>query len=48
MYLKEAEWRNKEYVIVRTAIIEEITTVVREWGEIFKEFYRVSFFKERI
>lgn len=42
MYLKEAEWRGKEYVIVRSEIVEEITTVIREWGEIFKEFFQTT------
>lgn len=33
-----------EYVIKRTEIVDELTTVLREWGDIFKKFYLVSGF----
>lgn len=33
-----------EYVIKRTEIVDELTTVLREWGDIFKKFYLVSDF----
>lgn len=28
-----------EYVVKRTAIVDEITTVLCEWGNLFKKFY---------
>lgn len=42
--IMESYLLKNEYVIKRTEIVDELTTVLREWGDIFKKFYLVSFF----
>lgn len=42
--IMESYLLKNEYVIKRTEIVDELTTVLREWGDIFKKFYLVSGF----
>lgn len=40
--LREAVLSKNEYVIKRSEIVDEITIVLKEWGQIFQQFYLVS------
>lgn len=39
MQLIECEISKKEYIIKRSDIVKEITTVLADWGDLFKHFY---------
>lgn len=39
MQLIECEISKNEYIIKRSDIVKEITTVLADWGDLFKHFY---------
>lgn len=41
--IADVEIVKHEYVIKRSKIVDEITTILKEWHEHFKKFYLVSF-----